>query len=126
MSRKNTEKHKIFSGPVEREIRNIENNSEENVRTISYEIKFIDGAKFMGTSLSNLIDNLAEQFHKIKYKYGLDNKKCRTCGFKYNNCECFLEYSNKKNDIIENKCLCCNKNYPKKFDETLKKLKKLT
>ena len=80
----------------------------------------------MATSLSNLIDDLAEQFHKIKYKYGLDNKKCRTCGFKYNNRECFLEYSNKKDDIIEYKCLCYNKNYQKKLNETLKKLKKLT
>ena len=48
----------------------------------------------MATSLSNLIDNLADRFPK--YKYGIDNKKCRTCGFKYNNCEFFLEYSYQK------------------------------
>ena len=34
--------------------------------TITYKIKFIDSARFMARSLSNLVDNLAEGFHKIK------------------------------------------------------------
>ena len=33
----------------------------------------------------------------------------------------FLKYTNFKYDLIEYKCLCCNKNYQKKFDENLKK-----
>ena len=32
-----------------------------------------------------------------------------------------LKYTNGKNDIIEHKCLICNKNHQKKCDETLKK-----
>ena len=32
----------------------------------------------------------------------------------------FLEYSNLKDDLIEYKCLCCNKQYQLKFDEKLK------
>ena len=35
-------------------------------------------------------------------------------------CDCFLEYKNFKDDLIEYKCLCCNKNYQHKFDEKLK------
>ena len=42
-------------------------------------------------------------------------------GIKYKDCECFFEYTNLKVDLIEYKCLCCNKNYQKKFDENLKK-----
>ena len=34
---------------------------------------------------------------------------------------CFLECINFKNDLIEQKCFLCNKNYQKKFDEDLKK-----
>ena len=34
--------------------------------------------------------------------------------------DCFLEYTNFKDDLIENKCLCCNKNYQRKLDEKLK------
>ena len=32
-----------------------------------------------------------------------------------------FEYTNVKDDLIEYKCLCCNRNYQKKFDENLKK-----
>ena len=46
-------------------------------------------------------------------------KKNKTCEIKYKNC--FLEYINYKDDLIEYKCLRCNKNYPKNFDENLKK-----
>ena len=39
---------------------------------------------------------------------------------KYNHCDCLLEYTNSKCDLIEYKCLYCNKNYQHKFDEKLK------
>ena len=35
-------------------------------------------------------------------------------------CECCLEYTNVKNNLIECKCFCCNKNYQKQFDQILK------
>ena len=41
------------------------------------------------------------------------DKKCKYC-------DCFLEYVNLKDDLIEYKCLCCNKNYQQQFDEKLK------
>ena len=72
----------------------------------------------MTSSLSNLV---AEGIHKIKFKYGYDNKKCEKCGVKHKFCECCLEYKNVKDDLIEYKCLCCNKNYQKNFEENLKK-----
>ena len=48
-------------------------------------------------------------------------KKCETCGIKYKDCECCLEYTNVNDDLIVYKCLCCTRNYQKKFDEDLKK-----
>ena len=62
----------------------------------------------MASSLSN---NLSEGIHRIKCKFEHDDKKCETCGIKYKYCDCFLEYMNFKDDLIEYKCLCCNKNY---------------
>ena len=41
----------------------------------SCKLKFIDGIRFMTSSLSNLVDNLAERIHKIKCKYRHVNKK---------------------------------------------------
>ena len=44
----------------------------------------------------------------------------QACGIKYRHCDCFLEYKNFKDDLIEYKCLSCNKNYRRRFDEKLK------
>ena len=75
----------------------------------------------MASSLSSLVNNLAEELHKIKCKYGHDNKKCETCGIKHEDSECCLEYTNVKDDLIEYKCLRCNNIYHKKFDVIFKK-----
>ena len=75
----------------------------------------------MISSLSNIVDNLDEGTYKIKCKYGHDNEKCITCGIKYKYCDCFLEYTNVKDDLREYIYFCCNKNYQKKFDGNLKK-----
>ena len=48
----------------------------ESVVTIAHRIKFIDSARFIASSLSNLIDNLTERIHKTKCK----------------DCDRFLEY----------------------------------
>ena len=37
----------------------------------------------MASSLSNLDNNLSEEIHKIKYKYGHHDKKHETCGITY-------------------------------------------
>ena len=68
-------------------------------------MKFIDSARFMASSLLNLVDNLAEGIHKIKS----------------NDCDCFLEYESVKDNLIKYKCLSCNKDYSNKIDEELKK-----
>ena len=49
-------------------------------------------------------------------KYKPDNKKCETCVSKYKYCDCFLENVNFKDDFIEYRHLCCNKNYQQNFD----------
>ena len=73
-------------------------------------MKFIDSARFMATSLSNLVDNLTEGIHKIKCK----------------DSDCFLEYESVKDNLIKYKCLSCNKHYPNKIDEELERIFKKT
>ena len=99
----NTRKYKTFSNPIEIEVTNIYKDGNENVVTISYKIKFIDSARNMASS--NLVDNLAERNHKIKFK----------------DCDCFLEYESVSDNLIKYKCLSCNKDYSNKLDEKLKK-----
>ena len=74
----------------------------------------------MANPLSNLVNNLSDGIHRIKCKYRHDDKKCETCRIKYKYCDCFLEYKNFKDGLIEYKCLRCNKSYRQKFDEKLK------
>ena len=105
---------------IEKEVTKIDKNGEEITKNISYILQFIDSARFMASSLSNLVNNLSEGIHIIKSKYGHNDKKCETCRIKYKYWTCFLEYTNFKDDLIGYKCLCCNKNYQQKFDEKLK------
>ena len=47
----------------------------------------------MTSSLSDLVSNLAERIHEIKFGYRYDDEKCKTYGIKYKYCECYLEYN---------------------------------
>ena len=98
------EKYKTFSVPIEKEVTKIDKDGNESIATISYKIKFFDSARFMASSLSNLVDNLAEGIHKIKCK----------------DCHSFLEYESVKDNLIKYKCLSCDKDYSNKIDEKLK------
>ena len=57
-----TEKYKTFSVPIKKE--------NENHKTITYEIKFLESLIFMASLLSSLADNLVE---------GLRKEKCKNC-----------------------------------------------
>ena len=62
----------------------------ESVETVSYKIKCIDSVRFIASSLSSLVDNLAEGIHKIKCK----------------DCDCFLKYESVKDNLIKQyKCI---------------------
>ena len=73
----------------------------------------------MASSLLNLINNLSEEIHWVKCKFGHDDKICEEIGLKCKYDDCFLEYANSKDNLIICKRLCCNKNYQHKFDEKL-------
>ena len=47
----------------------------------------------MASSLSSFVNSLAEDIHKVKYKYERDAKKIETCEIKYKYCDYFLEYT---------------------------------
>ena len=52
----------------------------------------------MGSSLSNLADNLTE---------GPDKIRCKDC-------DCFLKHQSVKDNLINYKCLSCNRDYSNK------------
>ena len=46
-------------------------------------LQFFDSARFMASSLSSLVNTLSEGIHKIKCKYGHDDRKYEICGITY-------------------------------------------
>ena len=110
----NSEKYINFSVPVEKDVKKIDKNGEKITETKSSKLKFIDRARSMAIPLSNLANNLAQRIHKIEYKHGNVNEKYEPCGIKYKYCNCCFERTNFKEDLIEYKCFCFNKNYKKK------------
>ena len=67
-------------------------------------IKFIDSVRLMASSLSNLVDNLAEEIHKIK---------CKDCDYVF-------EYESVHDNLVNYKFLSSNKIYSKQIKEDLK------
>ena len=65
--------------------------------------------------LSNLVNSFSEGICIIKCKFRHDDKKCETCRTKYKYCSFFLEYAIFEDDLIEYKCLICNKSCQKKI-----------
>ena len=45
---------------IEKEVTRIDKNGEEITKNISYILQFIDSARFMASSLSNLVNNLSK------------------------------------------------------------------
>ena len=101
----NTKKYKTFCVVIDKEVTKFDKDGNESVVTRSYKVKFFDSVRFFATSFSNLLDNLTEEIHKIKYQ----------------DCDCFLEYLSVKDNLIKYKRLYCNEDYWIKIDEKLKK-----
>ena len=116
----NTDKYITFAVPIEKVVIRIDKNGEEIAKNISYILQFIESARFMASSLSNVVNNLSDRVHKIKCNYGHDDENCGICGFKYKYFNLFLGYTNFKDDLLEYKYLCRNKNYQYKFHKNLR------
>ena len=73
----NTEKYITFTVPIEKEVTRSNKNGAEITKNISYILQFTDSARFMASSLSNLVNNLSEGIHKIKCKHRHGDKNVK-------------------------------------------------
>ena len=62
----------------------------EITKGMPYILQFIDRARFMASSLSNLVSNLFERIHRIKCKCKHDDKKYEICGINKSIATAFL------------------------------------
>ena len=63
---------------------------EKESQKICHMLQFISSARFMASSLSNLVNNPSEGVHRIRCKFGHDDKKCEICGIKLSIATVFL------------------------------------
>ena len=90
-----TKKYITFSVPIEKEL--------DNGKSIKYKTKFIDGFRFMSSSLSILVDYLSDRLY---------SDKCT-------NCKSYLDYVPIKDDQLIFRCFDCRKNYKNDFNKKL-------
>ena len=94
---------------TEKEVTRIDENGKEITKHRSYILNLLIAEDSWQAHYQNLFNNLSERIHRIKCKFGHNDKKCETCVIKYKFCDCFLEYTHFKDDLIEYKCSCCKK-----------------
>ena len=99
--------HNLYSSN-KKEVAESDTNGEEVTKNISHIIQFIDSARFMASSLANLVNNLSEGIHKIKCRYRQVSIKYEVFRITYDACNCFLEYTNFKGYLMKYKCLSSN------------------
>ena len=76
----NSEKYISFTVPIEKEVTRVDKIGEKLKIYISYILQFTDSARFLASSLSNLVGDLSEGIHKIKCRHRHDDKKYETSG----------------------------------------------
>ena len=87
MSCEKYRKVQTFAARVEKGVTNIDKDGNWTVVTTSCIIKLVDTARFMASSLSNLVDDLEKGIHKIR---------CKDCDY-------FLKYKSVKDNLIKYK-----------------------
>ena len=97
----NTEKYINFSVTLKKE--------NDNGKKITYKLKFIDSYRFISTSLSNLVNNLARVYDK-EWKKCMERKKITLNS----------EFIGFKNGRLNYKFKECKKSYTKLANESIK------
>ena len=63
-------------------------------KNISYILQFMIVQDLWQAHYQIFLIIYLKEIIELKRKYGHNDKKCETCGFKYKYCDCFLEYTN--------------------------------
>ena len=66
-----------------------------------YILQFTDSARFMAAHYQIMSIIFQKEFIELNVNSDTVIKKCETCSIKYKYCNCFLEYTNIKDDLIE-------------------------
>ena len=114
--RENAERYVTFPVLITKEVKRIDKNREEITKTVSCKLNSLSVQDLWQAHYQILSTISLKKFIKLKVNMDMLIKYVKHVKLKYKDCKCCLEYTNNKNDLIEYKCLCCNKNYEKTLD----------
>ena len=63
--------------PIEKKVTRIDKNGEENIKNIYYLLQFIDSARFMASSLSNLVIIFLKEFIQLNVNTNIMKKNVK-------------------------------------------------
>ena len=63
--------------PIEKKVTRIDKNGEKNIKNIYYLLQFIDSARFMASSLSNLVIIFLKEFIQLNVNTNIMKKKVK-------------------------------------------------
>ena len=90
---------------IKKKLTRIDKNGEEITKSLSYSLL---RARNMWQAHYQILSIIfVKEFIKLNEKYAHDDRKCETCWITFKKCDCFLDYTNRKDDLIEYKCLYC-------------------
>ena len=99
-------KHNTFTVPLEKEVKRIDKNGEQIIKTISYRTKILANARFITSSLSNLVNKLADIIHEVKCKTNTVIKNVKIAKLNKILRLLFYKYTRFKDSLIEYRYLC--------------------
>ena len=109
-----------FTVPIEQKLTSIDKNGEEIAKIYLPYYNLLIAQDLWQAQYQILSIVFLKEFIKLKVNLNVMMKSAKTCRIKCEHCDCFLDNTSFKDDLIKYKCLCCNKNYQHKFDEKLK------
>ena len=100
MFKRKHRKNIILTVPIENEVNRSDNSGEEITKNISYILQYIDSQGLWQAHYDIFWIIFLKEFIKLNANRDTMIKKCENCRKKCKYCDCFLEYTNFKNDLI--------------------------
>ena len=98
--RENNKKYKTFSVTITKEVKRIGKMEKKLQKPYLTNYNLLIAQELWQDHYQILIITLPKEFIKLNANINMITKKCKTCGIKYKDCECYLEYTDIKVDLI--------------------------
>ena len=117
---KNTEKYITFAVPIKKEVTRSDKNGKKIIKNVTYNVPIAQDLWRAYCQILSII--FLKKYVKLNVNTDRIMRNVKFAEWNTNIATNFLNIQRScKDDLIEQKLLCCNENYNKKFDKNFKK-----